>query len=114
MAWTISFHEAARSEFLDLPIDLQARLERIAALIEPQGLERLPGKFARHIEGRLWELRLKGLVGVAPQGQRRDRSGTLRDHGRSADRDRAGLRQEDAEDAAPRNQACARTRQEVE
>ena len=65
MAWTISFHEAARCEFLDLPIDLQARLERIAELIGSQGLERLPGKFVRHIEGRLWELRLKGKDGIA-------------------------------------------------
>jgi phage-related protein len=65
MAWTISFHEAARSEYLNLPVDLQARLERIAALIEIQGLEHLPGKFARHIEGRLWEFRLKGKDGIA-------------------------------------------------
>ena len=65
MAWTIDFHEAARSEFLDLPVDLQARLERIAALIGVHGLERLPGKFARHVEGRLWEFRLKGNDGIA-------------------------------------------------
>jgi phage-related protein len=65
MAWTIDFHEAARSEFLDLPADLQARLERISALIGAHGLERLPGKFARHIEGRLWEFRLKGNDGIA-------------------------------------------------
>jgi phage-related protein len=65
MAWTISFHEAARSEYLNLPVDLQARLERIAALIETQGLEHLPGKLARHIEGRLWEFRLKGKDRIA-------------------------------------------------
>ena len=65
MRWTISFHEAARSEYLDLPVDLQARLERVAALIETHGLEHLPGKFARHIEGRLWEFRLKGKDGIA-------------------------------------------------
>jgi phage-related protein len=65
MAWTISFHEAARREYLDLPVDLQARLERVAALMEPHGLEHLPGKFARHIEGRLWEFRLKGKDGIA-------------------------------------------------
>lgn len=65
MTWTIGFHVIPRSEFLGLPVDLQARLERIAALIETHGLERLPGKFARHIEGRLWEFRLKGNDGIA-------------------------------------------------
>jgi phage-related protein len=65
MAWTIGFHEAARSEYLDLPAELQARLERITVLIEAHGLEHLPGKFARHIEGRLWEFRLKGKDGIA-------------------------------------------------
>jgi len=63
MAWTIDFHEAARSEFLDLPVDLQARLERIAALIGVHGLERLPGKYARHIEGRLWEVASRAMMG---------------------------------------------------
>jgi phage-related protein len=65
MAWAIDFHGAARREFLDLPVDLQARLERIAALIGAHGLERLPGKFARHIEGQLWEFRLKSNDGIA-------------------------------------------------
>lgn len=65
MAWTIGFHAAARVEFMELPVDLQARLERIAALINSHGLERLPGKLSRHLEGRLWEFRLKGKDGIA-------------------------------------------------
>ena len=40
MAWTIVFHEAAEVEFLALPEDVQARLERIKELIAAFGLER--------------------------------------------------------------------------
>ena len=65
MAWTISFHSAARAEFLALPPDLQARLERITTLIDAYGLEHLPGKMARHITGQLWEFRLKGKDRIA-------------------------------------------------
>jgi hypothetical protein len=59
MAWTISFHQAARAEFLALPVELQARLERIAKLIEAYGLQGLPAKLAPHIQGPVWEFRLK-------------------------------------------------------
>lgn len=65
MAWTILFHEAAEAEFLAQPPEIQARLERIGALIEAFGLERLPSKFARRLQGPLWEFRLKGRDGIA-------------------------------------------------
>jgi phage-related protein len=65
MAWTILFHEAAESEFLSLPEDVQARFERIKGLIAVLGLERLPAKFTSHLEGKLWEFRLKGKDRIA-------------------------------------------------
>jgi phage-related protein len=65
MAWMIVFHEAAEVEFLALPEDVQARLERIKELIAAFGLERIPVKYARHLEGKLWEFRLKGKDGIA-------------------------------------------------
>jgi phage-related protein len=43
-----------------LPVDLRARFGRIAFLIEDIGLERMREPQVRHLEGRLWELRLQG------------------------------------------------------
>jgi len=65
MAWTVAFHQAAEAEFLAQPEDVQAKFERIKTLIDRFGLERLPAKYARHIEGTLWEFRLKGKDGIA-------------------------------------------------
>jgi phage-related protein len=65
MAWVVAFHELAEAEFLALPADIQARLERIKFLVETFGLEQLPTKYASHITGSLWEFRLKGKDGIA-------------------------------------------------
>ena len=48
-----------------LPEDMRARLTRIAKLIEEHGLERVVEPHVKHIEGRLWEMRLKGRSGIA-------------------------------------------------
>lgn len=64
MSWIVAFHQAAEREFLSQPADIQAKLERIKALIDSFGLERVPAKYARHIEGPLWEFRLKGKDGI--------------------------------------------------
>lgn len=47
------------------PADLRARLVRVAALIEEVGLEQLPGGTIKHVEGRLWELRLTTKSGIS-------------------------------------------------
>lgn len=48
-----------------LPGDMRARLARIAQLIEEQGLEFIGLPHVRHIEGPIWEIRLKGRAGIA-------------------------------------------------
>jgi phage-related protein len=65
MPWTVAFHEAAVAELEALPDELQARLNRISDLITENGLERLPPKLMRHIDGKLWEFRLKGRDAIA-------------------------------------------------
>lgn len=65
MAWTLSFHEAAAEEFAELPDDLQARLEHIRGIVAEHGFEKLPRKLTKHIEGELWEFRLKGRDSIA-------------------------------------------------
>ena len=65
MTWSIAFHAAAEKEFLAQPQDIQARFERIKVMIEAYGLERVPGKYAKHLRGPIWEFRLKGKDGIA-------------------------------------------------
>jgi len=48
-----------------LPEDMRARLARVARLIEDKGLEHVGEPHVKHIEGRLWEMRLKGRRGVS-------------------------------------------------
>ena len=65
MPWTVAFHEAAVAEFEALPDDLQAKLNRVRDLIIEHGLERLPPKLLKHIDGKLWEFRLTGRDAIA-------------------------------------------------
>jgi phage-related protein len=76
MPWTITLHGAASKELDEQPADIRARFDHIVALIEAFGLHRIPTKYARHLQGPLWEFRLKGKDGIAralyvtAQGQR--------------------------------------------
>lgn len=64
--WTVSFvSEAALSEVEALPRDLRAKLTRIVALIEASGLAALRPPYVKHLEGKLWEIRLAGNSGIA-------------------------------------------------
>ena len=65
MTWTLVFHRAAETEFLAQPADIQARFERIKLLITTFGLEHVPAKYAKHIQGPLWEFRMMGKDGIA-------------------------------------------------
>ena len=44
---------------------MRARLARVAKLIEEKGLERVGEPHVKHIEGRIWEMRLKGRSGIS-------------------------------------------------
>ena len=48
-----------------MPEDMRARLARIAQLIEEKGLEYVGEPHVKHIEGRIWEMRLKGRSGIS-------------------------------------------------
>ncbi|MHC1791270.1 type II toxin-antitoxin system RelE/ParE family toxin [Solidesulfovibrio sp.] len=53
------------AELGGLPGEVRARLRRIADLIQSYGLERVHEPHVKHIEGRLWEIRLIGRDGIA-------------------------------------------------
>ena len=44
---------------------MQARFQRIVGLIQQHGLERIREPHVRHLEGRVWEMRLSGRGGIA-------------------------------------------------
>jgi phage-related protein len=66
MNWSILFVNAVAQAELDaLPADMRARFERIVALIQSYGLEKVREPYVKHLDGKLWEMRLKGRDGIA-------------------------------------------------
>jgi phage-related protein len=64
--WSIEFLNAvARAEVDDLPVDLRARFERIGELVRTFGLERVGEPYVKHLQGKVWEMRMKGRDGIA-------------------------------------------------
>ena len=92
MAWTVELLNATVERELDaLPQDVRARFSRIVGLIEEHGLENVHYPHVDRVAGKLWEIRLKG--------KRRHRKGALCDCTPPTRRRRAGVREEDSEDA---------------
>ena len=66
MQWSFSFVSAeAKAELDALPADVRASFERIVQLVQAVGLERVHEPYIKHIEDRLWEMRLRGRGGIA-------------------------------------------------
>jgi phage-related protein len=66
MAWTGQFlNESVEAELDALPSDIRASFLRIVGLIQDNGLERVREPYVKHIEGALWEMRMKGRSGIA-------------------------------------------------
>ena len=60
-----TLNDTVDAEVEALPADMRARLVRIANLIQEMGLEHVGEPHVRHVEGRLWEMRLKGRSGIS-------------------------------------------------
>jgi phage-related protein len=66
MGWTVGFLDVETKEALDaLPLDIRASFQRIVELIQAHGLERVREPYLKHLEGPLWEMRMKGKSGIA-------------------------------------------------
>lgn len=66
MAWRLEvLNEIVAGEIAALPADMQARFVRLADRIVSVGLESLGEPHVKHLEGKLWELRLTGRDGIA-------------------------------------------------
>ena len=66
MPWSLEvLNEVVRAEIRALPEDMKARFIRLGERISACGLESLSEPHVKHLEGKLWELRLTGRDGIA-------------------------------------------------
>lgn len=66
MGWRVSvLNETVEQELDALPSDMRARLERIVGLIESLGLEKVREPYVKHLQDRLWEMRMTGRDGIS-------------------------------------------------
>jgi phage-related protein len=66
MPWIVEVLDArVRDEIEALPADMRARFRRIVELIQGHGLERIREPHVKHLEGRLWEMRMEGKDGIS-------------------------------------------------
>ena len=66
MPWTVEVLNAlVAEEIAALPADMRARLVRLTGLIEQIGFEALPRDSVKHLEDKLWELRITGRDGIS-------------------------------------------------
>jgi phage-related protein len=65
-AWTVeTLGAVVDAEIAALPKDMQAAFLRLAERIEAIGLERIGVPHIKHLQGKLWEMRLSGRDGIA-------------------------------------------------
>lgn len=102
MVWRVLYHPSALQELAAQPDDIVAHLTRIVALISEHGLERVPAKLTKHIEG--------PALGVPSQQPRRHRQSVLRHPQWAAHSDRTGVHKEDAKDTTSGDQTGALAR----
>ncbi len=66
MKWTVGFlNDEVRGDLEALPLDIIASFLRISRLIESGGLQMVHEPYVKHLEGPIWEMRMKGKDGIA-------------------------------------------------
>jgi phage-related protein len=66
VTWVVELlNDRVREELDVLPADMKARFRRIVELIQDYGFDRVREPHVRHLEGSLWEMRLKGKDGIS-------------------------------------------------
>ena len=59
--WTVEFlNDDVECELEIFPADIKASFFRISTLIESHGLQNIREPYVKHLEGALWEMRMKG------------------------------------------------------
>lgn len=65
MTWQVKLVPEAAEELLALPADMRARFLHIAEMLTEFGPHRVGMPHIRHLEGKLWEIRMTGRDGIA-------------------------------------------------
>src|SRR5439155_12592470 len=66
MAWTVVYlSDVVRAEVEALAPELRSKFQRIVELIKAKGLEQVRQPYVKHIEGKLWEMRMIGRDNIA-------------------------------------------------
>ena len=66
MGWSVEFLDSdAKAEVDQLSVDLRAKFERIVTLIKLKGLEQVREPYVKHLDGKLWEIRMIGKDTIA-------------------------------------------------
>jgi phage-related protein len=64
--WTVeALNAVVDAEIEALPKDMRARLTRLSGIIEQAGFQALPRDSVKHLEDKLWELRITGRDGIS-------------------------------------------------
>jgi phage-related protein len=66
MGWVVEFlNRTVAAEVEALPNDMRAKFLRIVQMIEAWGIERMREPHVKHLDGRLWEMRMTGRDGIS-------------------------------------------------
>ena len=66
MRWSVEFLDRdVQEELYAMPADIIASFIRIMDMIESYGLQRMREPYVKHLEGAVWEMRMKGKDGIA-------------------------------------------------
>jgi phage-related protein len=66
MTWRVEFlDDRVMAALAAFPKDIRAKFERIVGMIEANGVDRMREPYVKHLEGPVWEMRMKGRDGIA-------------------------------------------------
>jgi phage-related protein len=66
LAWTVeTLSDVVDAELEALPADMRVRFSYISRLIEEFSLDRVREPHVKHLQGPLWEMRIKGKDGIS-------------------------------------------------
>lgn len=65
MKWRIDFHYKSREEIEALSLKMRAKLEHVLNLLQDYGPSYVHEPYVKHVQDKLWEIRLKDKDGIA-------------------------------------------------
>ncbi len=65
MQWLVETLAVVDDEIAGLPVGLRAKLLRLLVAVEQVGLDQMREPYVKHLEGKLWELRVSAQEGIA-------------------------------------------------